>query len=84
MLSSADIVYVIDWFMGFHIGFVASWDARWVPVTDGRLVAKYYALHGQLIINTVAMLPIIVQVSAAPGRVMKAGLQLALWHCQGV
>ncbi len=49
--------------MGFHIGFVVLWDARWVTITDGRLVARYYVRTATFFINLVAMLPAFLQAS---------------------
>ncbi|GAB4819385.1 hypothetical protein N2152v2_006431 [Parachlorella kessleri] len=57
-----NIVYLADLLMGFLLGFVVLWDARWVPITDGRLVAWFYLQHGMLIINAVAVLPLFVQI----------------------
>jgi hypothetical protein len=65
-MPATDIFYLLDLLMGFQLGFIAVWDARWVSITDGRLVAWFYFRHGMLIINAVAVAPLILQASAGP------------------
>ncbi|GAB4818637.1 hypothetical protein N2152v2_005683 [Parachlorella kessleri] len=74
---AADLVYLLDLLMGFHTGFVCLWDARWVAITDGRLVARYYARTSAFYINVIAFLPLVIQVIiSAIGDVTAHAVQL--------
>lgn len=59
------ITYFIDIIMGFITGFAVRWDFQTLILLDGPTVAKYYMKHGSFIIDTLALLPAIVQIILA-------------------
>lgn len=80
--SAADVLYIADLLAGFHIGFTATWDARFVTITDGPLTAWFYMRHGQFTINFLATLPVILQ---AIWGILLAGRWLGRgWRLAGV
>jgi hypothetical protein len=58
---------VLDLLWGFHVGFLVLWDSRWVPITDGRLVAWYYVRQGFFSVKFIACIPLILQASGHVG-----------------
>lgn len=73
----AGAIYLFDLLMGFQIGLLVVWDARWLKITDGRVVAWYYVREGVFAVNLVACVPMFAQVRSsgpglqhAPGRVV--------------
>ncbi|EFJ48767.1 hypothetical protein VOLCADRAFT_90590 [Volvox carteri f. nagariensis] len=58
------IIYVINWFVGFHMGVVATCGSKRRMVLDGMSVARLYALYGKFVMDTLAVVPFFVLISA--------------------
>ncbi|KAL4451688.1 hypothetical protein ABPG75_007350 [Micractinium tetrahymenae] len=57
------LIYFSDIFLGFHTGVVARWDTRAVVVRDGRQAARFYMWHGTFLVDMIASLPALAQIS---------------------
>ncbi len=58
----AGALYAIDVFLNLHIGFVLSKSMRQRLLMDGRQVAHLYLFHGTLIVDVLAIIPVIPEV----------------------
>ena len=55
----AGAIYSMDVFLNLHIGFVLSKSMRQRLLMDGRQVAHLYLFHGTLIVDVLAIVPVI-------------------------
>ena len=58
----AGALYSLDVFLNLHIGFVLSKSMRQRLLMDGRQVAHLYLFHGTLIVDVLAIIPVIPEV----------------------
>lgn len=72
------IIYIMDLFFEFHIGFIVRWDQSSITITDGHLVAKHYVQHGTFWIDFIASLPIIAQIILSTSDISESTLRILL------
>ena len=56
------LIYVVDIFIEFHVGFIVRWESSCITIQDGPSVAWHYFRHGTFWIDFVATLPVIGQI----------------------
>ena len=61
MLTScrAGLLYMLDVLFNLHIGYVLSKQMRQRLLMDGRQVAHLYLFHGTLIVDVLAIIPVV-------------------------
>lgn len=56
------LFFIIDLFLSFHVGFLATYNIRKILVLKGRLIAKYYIIHGSFVIDFLSAMAWLIQI----------------------
>ena len=58
----AGLLYSLDFFLSFHVGFIMTHGWRKRIVMHGRSIAKYYFKRGTAVVDMLSVIPFVVQV----------------------
>lgn len=51
VVATAGLLYTIDLFFNFHVGFIGKYNTQKTLVMDGRAIARYYVTKGTFIVD---------------------------------
>ena len=65
-ICCAGLFFVVDMFLGFHTGYVITYNMRKRVVMDGKQVAKWYILRGSFFVDLLSSIAWVTQVMMIP------------------
>ena len=74
--------YLLDVVMNLHIGYVISRGMRQRLLLDGRQVARLYLLHGTLLVDILAFIPVIPEVGLSTLLLYQQSRHISFAQCQ--